>query len=84
MFGFSISKLVFTVVVIAAVWYGFKMLNRVGERKQDKVGKGGASSPAAKAADSDTEDMTACSVCGVYVAPASANNCGKAGCPYGA
>ncbi len=84
MFGFSISKLILTVAVIAAVWYGFKMLNRLGERKQDKVGQGGASNPAAKAGGDAAEDMTACSVCGVYVAASSAGNCGKAGCPYGA
>ena len=28
MFGFSLPKLLFTALIIGAVWYGFKYLNR--------------------------------------------------------
>ena len=38
MFGFSLPKLLFTILVIAAVWYGFKMLARWQERRENADG----------------------------------------------
>lgn len=65
MFGFSLPKLFFTVVVIAAVWFGYKMLAR---RKDTD-------------SDDSVGDTIQCSKCGAYVPAESAKNCGKAGCP---
>jgi hypothetical protein len=66
MFGFSLPKLFFTVVVIAAVWFGYKMLAR---RKDTD-------------SDDSMGDTIQCSKCGAYVPAESAKNCGKAGCPF--
>ena len=85
MFGFSLGKLIFTVIVVAVVWYGFKMLNRLGEERRDKLAR--QDKPVKKSnktstSNNDAEDMVACSVCGTFVAPSSVSNCGRNDCPY--
>ncbi|MGE0650440.1 MAG: hypothetical protein AB7P12_01640 [Alphaproteobacteria bacterium] len=59
MFGLSLSKLLVLALIIAAVWYGFKWLNRAASAK--RVG-GGKPSDAPRA-----NDLTACPACGTYV-----------------
>ncbi|NQU60479.1 MAG: hypothetical protein HQ512_05065 [Rhodospirillales bacterium] len=87
MFGFSIQKLLFTVAVITAVWYGYKWLGRMKEirdrdakakLRRERQGNGGASASAAQAA----EDMVECPTCGAFVAASGAKSCGKDNCPY--
>ena len=72
MFGFSIPKIIFTAAVIAAVWYGFKWLNRrqqvEAERAQAALNKGGAEAP-------DVEEMVPCPDCGAYVAKGGDHRC---------
>lgn len=87
MFGFSLPKLLFTILVIAAVWYGFKMLARWQERRDGA--EGAERTPARRrrrgrrdAAPADAEDMVACALCGTYVAASGARSCGRADCPY--
>jgi hypothetical protein len=67
MLGLSLPKLILTAVLIAAAWYGFKLLS-------------GRQSPRPRQAIGDTER---CAECGDYVATEAPENCGKAGCPYG-
>ncbi len=97
MLGFSIQKLLFTVAVVVAVWYGFKWIGRVKEIR-DKEAKdrlrrdaqsgnkggngGGASGGASGGEQSDAEEMVECAVCGVFVAVRGAKSCGRDGCPY--
>ena len=82
MFGFSLPKLLFTAIVIAAVWYGFKWFARqqsgaVG-RDAKKPVNGGASGNKG----GDTADTEQCGVCGAYVVSGATTNCGKDGCPF--
>jgi hypothetical protein len=71
----TLPKLLLIVLLIAAVWVVFRWLNppapSVPRRRP-------AASP--RPAQSAVEDLTACRVCGAYVA-ASARVCGKPGCP---
>ena len=82
MLGFSLSKLLVLLLIIAVVWYGFKIVtrrNRPVERDREK-GRIGA-----KAAGEDkatVHDMETCSVCGTFVPTAAARDCGRDGCPY--
>ncbi|MGB0629201.1 MAG: hypothetical protein ACPGRZ_00775 [Alphaproteobacteria bacterium] len=65
-------KLIVLLLIIGAVWYGFKMIGRRNINKQ------------AEDARRDRvagEDMTQCAVCGTYV-PTSQSDCGREGCPY--
>lgn len=87
MFGFSLSKLVFTAVVIAIIWYGFKWLGRVQEmrekdakeRLKERTGGGGQ---ARSTRPADAETMIKCPTCGTYLSASSPRSCGKPDCPY--
>ena len=82
MLGFSLSKLVVLLLIIAVVWYGFRFLSRRGQsvgrqQDRDRIGR--------KAADEDrttVHDMETCSVCGTFVPATAARACGRDGCPY--
>ena len=77
MFGFSPTKILFTVILIAAVWYGFKIIGRIG------AGKGAADEQVTKK-DASAQDMKKCPVCDAYVSAAAPANCGREDCPYSA
>jgi hypothetical protein len=69
---FEVPKLVFLILVFAAVWIGYRWLNgppRELPRRRSPP------RPAIQA-----EDLAACAVCGAYVA-ARAAGCGRPDCP---
>ncbi len=92
MLGFSIQKLLFTVAVVVAVWYGFKWVGRMKvireKEAKDKLRRGaggsggGAGSADSSSATGDAEEMVECAVCGAFVAAKGAKDCGKDNCPY--
>jgi len=92
MFGFSLPKLIFTIVAVLVVWYGFKWFNRMqmsGPKDTDRVRSGGRTKPRAESRSAtgvddggDTEEMIKCQICETYVSAKSAVNCGRNGCPY--
>lgn len=91
MFGIpSIQKLLLLGLIVAAVWYGFKVANRVKESRDRQAAQPrqpAARRPSRKAnAPQDeaieAEDMVPCPNCGAYVTAKGASNCGKPGCPY--
>lgn len=59
-------------LIVAGIWYGFKMIARRNKAKQMND---------ARAARDGVENMTACAVCGTYVT-AQQGNCGRDACPY--
>ena len=89
MFGFSPGKILFTIVVIVVVLAVFKFMGRMSEGASGSARpKATPKSKPARKAEADKaaegiEDMVQCSVCGSYVAAASARNCGRDNCPYG-
>lgn len=90
MFGFSLTKLLFTAIAIFVVWNGFKWYGRMQENRA--VGGGNsprraeqkttAQAPANGGPSSEAEEMIKCPVCETYVSSANAVSCGKDGCPY--
>ena len=91
MFGLpSIQKLLLLALIVAAVWYGFKIAGRVKESRdrQDAQQRGAPQRRPARKASApkeeaiEAEDMVPCPKCGAYVAAKAAGNCGKPGCPY--
>jgi len=94
MFGFSLPKLLFTAIVIAAVVYGFRWLAQVQQNNEQrdrkrasprKTGGSAASSPRQSASSVDADDvetMIECRVCGSYVSASGARSCGRDDCPY--
>ena len=77
MFGFSLTKLLFTAAVIAAIWYGYKWIGRIQSQRaaEEKLG-GKRPGPAA------VEDMVRCPVCDSFVTAGGAVSCGREDCPY--
>jgi len=90
MFGFSLTKLLFTVAAVLIVWYGFRWVGRVQARKRVEAERrmrtdarpGTRPGAASTQRRSSVEDMTVCPACGDYVAANGARNCGRADCPY--
>lgn len=85
-----LTKLVFTILAVIVVWYGFKWVARMQEMR-DHIAKGGLSAggPGAEKAsketngpDKDIEDMVKCKVCDSFVAANNAVSCGREDCPY--
>ncbi len=94
MLGFSIQKLLFTVAVVVAVWYGFKWVGRMKQIREKEArdrlrrdagetsGGGSASGGASNSSAADAEEMVECTVCGAFVAVRGAKACGQDNCPY--
>lgn len=86
MFGISFTKVLLLVAVVAIVWFGFRWFQRWekerrqrAEREEEGGRLGREASPR-----SDTlqaEVMTACRVCGTYVAQ-GIRSCGRPKCPF--
>lgn len=75
---FSVPKIIVLILIIGAVWYGFKLLNR-------RPPSGGTSNEANQAPNQAPDDavaMVKCGVCGDFVSGEAATTCGKDGCPY--
>jgi len=80
MLGFSLSKLVVLAVIVAGVWYLFRML--AGPPPQKKSAPPPVQDSPRRAKAIEAEDMVRCATCGTYVT-ASARSCGRADCPHG-
>ncbi|MDA0240093.1 MAG: hypothetical protein O3A84_08725 [Proteobacteria bacterium] len=72
---FSLPKIIVLLLIVGAVWYGFKYLSR---------GRVNADDPKAPNRGSDDEPvaMIQCPICSDFVAGEAATNCGKDACPY--
>ena len=88
MFGFSLTKLVFTAVIVFVVWNAFKYFTRVQDQRAERSrvrGQGGGakttSAPKSAPAPDGVEDMVECKVCGAYVTR-GAKSCGRGDCPF--
>ena len=89
----SLSKILLLALVIGAVWFGWRWINRVQAigrarntpRRPDGRRDAAAGQPPREARTSaaEAEDMEKCPECGAYVAPRSAVSCGRPACPYG-
>jgi uncharacterized protein len=87
MFGFSFTKVVVLVAVVAIIWFGFRWFERwqkeTREREEKRAARlGGGGGRVPPGAAPQAEEMTACRVCGTYVAAGSARSCGKPNCPF--
>jgi uncharacterized protein len=87
MLGLSLGKLLFLAIIIAAVWFGFKYVQRVEEvrrllreaqrrQQQQRASRAGPQSL-------EAEDLVKCRQCGAYVAARSTTSCGRPDCPWG-
>jgi uncharacterized protein len=84
MFGWSLSKIVTLVAMVAAAWYLFKMLGgpRVPRAGQAPPQPGPGPRQPPSSPRIEAEDMIACRACGTYVSATGARHCGRADCPW--
>ena len=79
MLGLSLSKILFTILIIVAIWKGFTLLNRLaGERKATLKRQAAArrAAEASHARRSGTVELRPCPRCGAYVDPREGCQCG--------
>lgn len=75
MLGLSLQKIAVFVGIIATLWAVFRLVRQVGKvRERAEAGR--------RPSRIAVEDMKECPVCGTYVAPAAALDCGRDRCPY--
>ncbi len=66
MFGLSLSKLLFTLLVIVAVWRGFRLLREIQERRE-AAGRRGRPSRRERVRRGEALELEPCPGCGTYL-----------------
>jgi hypothetical protein len=76
--GLSLSKILFTILIIVAIWKGFTLINRLANQRQAAVKKrtAGAASRGTKPQPPGTIELRECPRCGAYVDPREGCRCG--------
>jgi len=72
MFGLSTSKLALLFLVVAALWFGWRLYRR------------GHAAQARANSFLTPEEARPCAVCGSFVAASLGRPCGRDNCPFGA
>jgi uncharacterized protein len=85
MFGLSLTKILLTIFVIVAVWYGWRWYQRYqaleAKRERDEsVPKNDRR--ANGRGQVEAEDMIECRTCGAFVAASRRVGCGRKDCPF--
>ncbi len=82
MFGISLQKLLVLAAIVTAVWYAFKFIGRLDQRRKREI-KARRDTPGGVAdVPGKPEDMVQCPVCESYVTAQGVGPCGRDDCPY--
>jgi len=76
MFGMSLTKVLIFVLIVVAIWYGWKLWRRKDQIKREIEARLGLDA-ATRAREGAVQDLKSCRVCGAYVAHA----CERKDCP---
>lgn len=81
MLGFSLTKVLFTALVVVGVWMLFKKFGAVksGESRADRVRRAAESAVRGgrpKESEGATVDLIECPSCGNWIAPGTSCSCG--------
>jgi len=79
MFGFSLPKVLIFLLIVAAIWYGWKLYKRRDQIKREIESRLGLDA-ASRAKEGAVQDLKSCRVCGAFVAHA----CERKDCPLAA
>ncbi|MEK7244644.1 MAG: hypothetical protein AAB223_01340 [Pseudomonadota bacterium] len=91
MFGLSLTKILLTIFVIVAVWYGWRFFTRYQALKAARaravppVGgqqTGSPRAPTGAQTSVEAEDMVECRTCGAFIALSRRVACGRKDCPF--
>ncbi len=73
---FSLPKLLTLAVIIAVVWYGFKLVGTLDKRRKEaERRRAAAEDGTATKPRIDAEDLVPCPKCGTYVTPGADHDC---------
>ena len=82
MFGFSLTKLLVLAAIVSAIWYAFRLIGRLDQRRKREI-KARRDNPGGVAdVPGKPEEMVQCPVCESYVAALGVGPCGRDDCPY--
>ena len=79
MLGFSLTKIVVLVAIVAAVWFGFKCVGRLEKRRKEDLAAFRKPNPADI---KGVGEMVKCLKCDAFVAANGAMKCVRSNCPY--
>ena len=79
---FSVNKLLALILIIGAVWYGFKLFARRSQNLGGRQHSARIGSGQPEKSEKPIQDMESCTVCGTFVPNAAAKACGRDNCPY--
>ena len=76
MFGLTLSKILFTILIVIAVWKGFTLVGRLArERRQAEALRQRPGGRPKAAASGRTIELVECRRCGAYVDPRVGCHC---------
>jgi hypothetical protein len=75
-FGLTLTKLLFTILIAVAVWKGFMMIGRLAREREVQAVRD-KSKRRARAAGTGTIELVECSRCGAYFDPNQGCRCGR-------
>lgn len=86
-FGFSLVKLIFTILVVVIIWHGFKFIGRLQDRnirawKKESLKRKAETNSGKGSAPDKAENMIECPVCATFVVASRAASCEREDCPY--
>jgi uncharacterized protein len=76
----SFSKLLVLAIIVAAVWFGFRLIGRLDQARK-QAARPQPEGVKAKARPS-VEETVRCPTCDAFVAARGATSCGRTDCPY--
>ena len=87
MFGLSLAKILLTILVIIAVWAGWRVFTRyqalkAARERAGEMPKRNGRAPAGAQARVEAEDMVECRTCGAFIAASRRVTCGRKDCPF--
>jgi hypothetical protein len=75
-FGLSLTKLLFTILIAVAVWKGFMMIGRLAREREVQAVRD-KSKGRTRAAGTGTIELVECARCGAYFDPNQGCRCGR-------
>ena len=79
MLGFSVTKLLVLVLIVAVIWYGFKWVGKLDRERKAAIRR---REEADRRPSPDAQDMVRCDVCGSFVQAQGARKCDRPDCPF--
>jgi hypothetical protein len=78
----SLPKLILLIIIVYAVWRGFRFLG-AADRARQQAESSTRQAPRQRRADvANVEDTVKCRVCGAYVPARQPSRCSRGDCPF--